>query len=599
MSMQTLKPDDIIVKSLTALCIDVGKQIQVTRKHILLDQSYIMKRLNCEGVSFATKTLPKFGKHFDNALKSGQFHTFASFKRQRGSTLPCFLNGLMRKVFAVNGSLLRNPCHDSIRLVRQFSYMFYKLIADYEQALVNEVVDEFKNVDDSLQDDHFGHPESYGIIFQAQKVINNVFSGFCPMDIMPRPGPGQCASKTPHHKRYQPEVYYPHIDKVYPYRTYYYSSVSHLRARSKVCYSSPVSLTSTSKLSLVPKDSRGPRIICMEPHELMWFQQGLGRSIMDHIERQPLTKGQVNFYDQTINQKLALTSSKNKRYATLDMKEASDRISTGLVDILFDDLKPLRERLMALKSDYIELPTGELLKKKKFAPMGSALCFPIMSVVHFALAVASISMATGESHRAIAKHVYVYGDDIIVKTHHAKHLLDTFPIYNLKFNVDKSCLTGGFRESCGVDAYDGTDVTPQRIKKCVFSKNNADDLLSSVAIFHGLFNRGLWETARIWREEIERTYGSLPCVSKTSATAGWIVPRDQVLNANEHWHYDKKLQTPYIWNRIFVSRSHNVKSFQPEERLLRALIHTHSNSASFSRRDTLKIKMARIPLSSV
>jgi hypothetical protein len=82
-----------------------------------------------------------------------------------------------------------------------------------------------------------------------------------------------------------------------------------------------------AKLTAVPKDSRGPRLICVHPKEAIWIQQGQRLKLEAAITSSNLTKGRINFTDQTVNGGLALESSKSGRLATLDLKEASDRIS--------------------------------------------------------------------------------------------------------------------------------------------------------------------------------------------------------------------------------------------------------------------------------
>jgi hypothetical protein len=62
--------------------------------------------------------------------------------------------------------------------------------------------------------------------------------------------------------------------------------------------------------------------------------------------------------------------------------------------------------------------------------------------------------------------VYVYGDDLILPSRHAKRVIAALHGLGLRVNVKKSFIHGHFRESCGVDAYHGVDATaPCRLKK--------------------------------------------------------------------------------------------------------------------------------------
>lgn len=596
----TLKPDDLIVKSLTAFIKDVGNQFQVSMRNQKLDTACIVSRMRSEGLGFATKTLPAFGKHFDRALQLQRFSPIGSFKRVPTGALPSFFIGLTRRVFALDGTLLDTPDVDAIRAIRQLAGMFYKLEGEYPKELLDDCIREFAEVDQDLGDvNPFDH-RHYSTCYNASKIVGRLFTKFNVRNIVPRPGPGVTADKRHPSERYEPHTKYRGLHAVFPYSQFFYANARALIRELQVYKELPVAEYGVSKLAVVPKDSRGPRIICTEPHEFMWFQQGLGRAMMARMERHPLSRGQVNFYDQTINGNLALSASKDGSYATLDMKEASDRISMALVEALFDEVPDLLQALQACTTREIRLPSGEHIRKNKFASMGSALCFPVMSAVHFSLAVAAIAEATGRKHRAIARHVFVYGDDLIVKSEYADILLEAFPNFGLKFNPQKCCTSGKFRESCGVDAYDGINVTPQRVKTHAVLRKDPATLEHFLAVFHGLFNRGLWRTAGVFREEIEAAYGyDLPCVTKNSAAVGWIVPRSMVEEANSsRLRWNKALQCRELKARVIKTRP-DATMHGSDQRLLRALVQALSESGSLTRRNQAKLVWKRIPLSAL
>jgi hypothetical protein len=599
MKSETLLPDVLIVNSLTALISDAGNQFQVSTRYQSLDVTYVKSRINAEGIGFATKTLPKFGKHFDSALQTGYFSSFPAFKRPGKSVLPCFLSGLTQKIFALNGTLLDSPDVDAIRVIRQISYMFYKLEMDYPKELIDGVIRGFAQTDDELgQLDPFHHSH-YCYAYSASQVVKQLFTGFDWRDIIPQPGPGVTADKRENFERWEPHVKYKGLHSVYPYSQYFYANAKSLLKQLHVYKKLTALNVGVSKLALVPKDSRGPRIICTEPHEFMWFEQGLGRAMMAHLENHPLTAGQVNFTDQSVNGALALSSSKTGKFATLDMKDASDRISRILVEAIFDEVPGLLKALLACTTDYVRLPDGTCIQKNKYASMGSALCFPVMSVVHFALAVAAIQHATGESTRAIAKSVFVYGDDLIVKTEHAPLLLEVFPLFGLKFNPTKCCTQGRFRESCGVDAYNGVDVTPQRVKTHAILRKDPASLKHFLAVFHGLFDRGLWRTAKVFQDAVLREMGDLPCVTKDSAAVGWIVPRHQVELANAaNLKWWSTYQSLSLKVRLIKTRPH-ASMVGGDPRLLRSLSSTVEASGTLSRRCHTKLVWKRIPLSAL
>jgi hypothetical protein len=144
-----------------------------------------------------------------------------------------------------------------------------------------------------------------------------------------------------------------------------------------------------SRLAFVEKDSLGPRVIGLEPAEYMWCQQALKNLLYDHIEQHSGGKGQINFTDQTVNRMLALNW---EDWDTLDMKDASDRVSLSLVEDLFKHTQIL-PWLKASRTPGVALPSGRVLLYKKFAPMGSATCFPVEAIVFYSLAVATLMKA--------------------------------------------------------------------------------------------------------------------------------------------------------------------------------------------------------------
>lgn len=599
MKTQTVKPDDLVVKSLTALISDVGNLYLVNAFDTQKDSAYVARRIEAEGISFVTKTLPSFGKHFDRCLRDEVFTPFPSFKKDRRGALPLFLRGLTCLVFATDGTLLDTPDANAIREIRQVCFMYYKFGGEYPKELVDECIKDFVETDETLTCCSDLRPEKYGYIYQAQKIIARLFKRFDPREINPRPGPGQCSTRTAMEDRFEPHVLYKKVHEAYPYYRYYFCNTDHLRDSVRNYKSLDRSSVYSSRLTVVPKDSRGPRIICMEPPEFMWFQQGLRRLLYDHIERHPLTRGHVNFRDQTVNGDLALKSSADGRFATLDMKEASDRISLDLVDELFHEVPELRDRLLALSTDYITLPDGTRFRKKKFAPMGSALCFPIMSIVHFALACSIIMIEQGVSMHDASRKIYVYGDDLLIAADAVPFILEGFPLYDLKFNVDKSFFRGQFRESCGVDAFNGVNVTPVRVKTHGLSTRAPGSIATAFAHFHAFFNRGYWKLARVLQESIG-TMGDFPCVSKDSGIPGWIVPKSDLLLANKlRWKFDDNLQCVTLRARTISAKPDRWLIGGWEQLMRQQLVAVEGESSALVERHREKFSWRRIPLSSL
>jgi len=246
----------------------------------------------------------------------------------------------------------------------------------------------------------------------------------------------------------------------------------------------------------------------MEPHERMFIQQGLMSKIYDHIECDSMAKGYINFTRQSINQNLAYLGSLDQRYATLDLKDASDLVSWELISRI---VRPeWLAALSATRSDKASLPNGQTVELKKFAPMGSALCFPIEAILFFCIA------------RLVTDKVWVYGDDIIVGNAYALPVIEKLHHYGLKVNLDKSLFTGFFRESCGSDYYKGDFITPVR-----YRKNDIESIISFANQIRDVFGDSAGHAVIDWAESIDRRSNGL--VEKQHVSRQELIPRIPLL----------------------------------------------------------------------
>lgn len=159
--------------------------------------------------------------------------------------------------------------------------------------------------------------------------------------------------------------------------------------------------------------------------------------------------------------------------------------------------------------------------------MGSACTFPVQSILFTCVAIAAVIHTDGgsvsyASVKSAAQEVQVYGDDIIVPMRSVDLVLGLLGDLGLKVNHTKTFYTGRFRESCGVDAFDGHDVTPsyakaypvvtrpESIESCVHSHNN-------------FFRRGYERVATTIRRTVTsvRNY-KFPEIPVDSGLLGWF-----------------------------------------------------------------------------
>lgn len=548
MSDNLKSQESIMLNLIRGLLDDLGMQHMVSPKETNRDYESLVSRTQTEGLSFLTKTLPKYGKALDKALLAEKFTPMSEFGHDKGVAYPKLFKGLAKLIFEEDGVLRDSPDIAAIQSLRQVSYAFYKYDLPYQDITVRLTIEEFRDIERNINPiPQTG--ENVSTIYFAQEVLNEIFSTFdselhySGHTLKPKNGPGAVAHGEKPWQRYEPHRCYSSLDELVSYGSFFYYNDRHLFDHWASYFDLPcLQKPGTAVLLAVPKDSRGPRLISKEPQEYMAYQQALARPLMDHIETHPLTRGHVNFKDQSINGALALRASADGSLATLDLSAASDRLSKELVETLFEDLPTLQKWLMGARSWYTELPDGHRLKLKKYGPMGSALTFPIQSVVFYSLLVGAL-VRDGRSLRDAAASVYVYGDDIIISNEHARMAIETLESMGLKVNTDKSCYSGRFRESCGIDAYGGVEVTPVKFKKVWTDKPEITTLQAWVAYSNDLFRKGYWKASDVCKTLVEKALGKkLPLVTPTSPLLGletWS--RDHAIEANEpiaKWSHD-------------------------------------------------------------
>lgn len=162
----------------------------------------------------------------------------------------------------------------------------------------------------------------------------------------------------------------------------------------------------------------------------------------------------IDLSDQTRNQSYAFQGSVNGQYATLDLRSASDTISTELVYLLL----PIDWALTLdhCRSSKVELD-GETIKLEKFSSMGNGFTFPLQSLIFWALS----------SSAAEDGFASVYGDDIVCSTGSVRDVVNILEICGFSINMEKSYWTGSFRESCGADYVRGFDIRPAYQKELI------------------------------------------------------------------------------------------------------------------------------------
>lgn len=497
------------------------------------DEATLLKRFACEGLSFLTKTLPKLGKAIDLALSTGDSLVATGFHSRGKTGLPAFLWGFLSCIFNVDGTVKVDPDPGMILEVRQICYLLYKLEVPYEEVVVQEKVDAFVQLDaDNTFDPNRLTGEDLSVLRQARVLCGLLLRDFSLEGSIPKHGPGATAGCELPWEKGEFKYFIEQLDEVFPYSEWMFLNRNHLVDElDRLLNMIPIDQRDlVSVMVPVNKDSRGPRLIGKEPQEMMWIQQLIKGALYQFLESHPLTKGRVNFTDQTINGRLALEASIDRENATLDLKDASNSVALKLVEYLLADT-PLLPMLLATRTVGIELPDGHKHMYNMFAPMGSALCFPVEAIVFWSLACSTLIVRQNYPMWNAIQSVYVYGDDIVLPTGSAELVMQAFPSYGLHFNRDKCCVRGFFRESCGTDAYKGVDVTPLKVKKLLpcgekaqqeraRSLSGPPEAIASYVEYSNLFyERGYYRLADWIKSWVEGLLGRLPVLEQLEPQA--------------------------------------------------------------------------------
>jgi hypothetical protein len=238
------------------------------------------------------------------------------------------------------------------------------------------------------------------------------------------------------------------------------------------------------------------------------------------------------------------------------MKEASDRISDVLVQILFGRMYKwfgcCRAQVFEFKDPVLK--TGFFGQLHSYAPMGNATTFPVQSLVFWAICVAAMQRLGFHQPGA----VFVFGDDIEVPTECVPAVIDGLESFGLLVNRSKSFWRGGFRESCGVDAFNGIDVTPVRWKTTLDAEH-IEGLQSLSDIGQRLRVAGYEEAAlatystlrtRLRRQKL----GLFTTNNPDHGGVAEFVANDYAVWRDAYWHRDLQ------W---FVSPVYRLKQYEP------------------------------------
>lgn len=399
-------------------------------------------------------------------------------------------------LFWAGDDILLDEPSDKINLTdccRRFDSgdLFYNEEEELAQSKIREVLDRVQQVADILSRS-FGHLDVLDDYFH--QVHSSEGIGF-------KHGPGAVASGSKKWERSR-FPYWPHkLEHIFPFRLCGMTTID-----VRLGTSDPRNHELASRMICVPKTSKAPRIIAAEPAEHQWCQQALWTFLRGQIKR-TFIGSFIDFSRQDLSAQLVVQASRDRDLATVDLSDASDRLSCWTMERIFRKNHFLLNALHAARTRTLRHIDGSFLKLRKFASQGTATTFPGQSLVFLCLALGACIKKERIRKRDILKmvgKVRVYGDDIILPVDGYEDLKVAMHSLQLKINLNKSFVLGKFRESCGSDAYDGYDCTP--VKPTTFSPDGPRSRLTLVEASNNLFKKGYWNASSRCLDLLPSTY---------------------------------------------------------------------------------------------
>lgn len=529
---------DLVIEVLRHLVADVEDILDFERGEFNGDLERISKSLRSRGQSVILIDLPDLCSDLEQSLERGVYVNEKS-KLFHSNGRPTLFKRIYSRIFKEDYSLLDSACPESIRCLRQIYRLFKKFEIDCPDSATQEKIHEFREIERGLAtpnlswgDDRllvrgrypslvdlgirhvFDDDVSIGSIASVcrwnekpellrdlsfiQLAADRILRSFRYSEAWFRPKHGPGAVSEPYrNSKFEFPTWPERLEAKFPFAEWGIANLSFWDSSSYHGEESPCKLLS------VPKDYKGPRLIASEPICSQFIQQGLLSVLRKNVKNSPL-RYCIDFKSQEPSRDLALKASVDRDLSTIDLSSASDRLSCAAVECFFRGNFSFLELLNSARTPDILYPDGQIERMKKFAAQGAAFTFPVQSIV-YAISCIGVLLADSPQSRLVdlAKKVRVFGDDMIVPTHVFDRVCNALESIGLKVNRSKSFKDGFFRESCGMDAYKGTDVTPASVR-CFFSTRQPVTVVSLLECSNNLFHKGFIRASRRLLETIPK-----------------------------------------------------------------------------------------------
>ncbi len=555
-------------------------------------------QVEVRGLGVYLQDLPAVGKHLDRCLANSQYKLSGLPLTKRFSNrvvIPKFLRGLYLLVFHETGRLREDYSTDAVFFLRQILFAAKKATFPCSPEKIMDEVQSFFETDVELPEpegywnaqsppDFVAPPPYQGfgssellkgradslnpqdlrdemsvfltVLDTVSSIVTTTLGSYDPQQWRFRHGPGAIAEVTGPYNKYYWTNWSETLESEYPIAD---CGFHNFRSWADRCDGTSEEIGSSepsSRLVAVPKTYSGPRLIAAEPSEHQWCQQNIWHYMCSRAGDSWIS-GFVAFRDQTLNQVLCSKGSADGTLATVDLSAASDRVTCHVVGQYFRSNPKLLSCLRSSRTRSVEqrlahgVPTK--IPLRKFSTMGSACTFPVESLIFLGIAIAATLTSRGlrptlRNIRGLRGEVAVFGDDIVIPADSRELLVNALEVLYFKVNVNKSFWTGRFRESCGVDAFGGANVTPAYWR--TFYDGKPESLASTVECRNNFYKKFLLHTAAYLASTLP---SDLPNVAMDSGVFG-LKSRCGMGNSHLKMRTNPQLQRDEIYVRSLIAK---------------------------------------------
>jgi hypothetical protein len=543
-----ISPERTMMKSLAndllTVALGICKDIQVAYPaygEVSRDIERLTRLLEHRGLGIFSLDLPNLDALLLQGLETGRLELVGPLSQRKSKRIavPRFFSGLWLRVFNKNGLLKQEPDTNAILFLRQVFCLGKKASKMCTPQRVVNAIKEYVNVERHLNpptlewsadcidpgnrgrnlhlreigggdlplfpEGSAGRDSICQVLERCQQVADIVVGSFQPFSPVAyatgraeagqrpgfRHGPGAVADRRGALvNKYEFPRWSAKLESLFPYRD--------CGTVASDTETQPLNHEVPARLIAVAKTAKTPRLIAAEPTEHQWCQQLVLNYMVAEFKR--LFNGTfIDLADQSKSGAMALAASKDGNLATVDLSSASDRLSCQVVERIFRSNQSLLHALHACRTRSLAIDIDgceeEVILLRKYASQGTATTFPVQSLVFLCLALGcSIQgRVTWRKIRALRRKVRVFGDDIILPKHGYADLCSVLSHLGLKVNQEKSFSRGLFRESCGMDAYGGDDITP--VKPQNLGSYGPESRMATVDASNNFFQKGFWHAA--------------------------------------------------------------------------------------------------------